>query len=149
MFVRLHRVDFVWRLTAIWLSVMGAMVFIGFWILWLAPGAAQLTWSIGICANLAMAVACGACLAWYGRCIPVPVIAMIGGIAVSLSYDLLVFAVASISNQFSLFGVAGIAAFDVLSTAIGFVGLIALFLLGAPIGLIAKRIRPPKLERDL
>jgi hypothetical protein len=135
--------DFVWRLTAVWLSAMGFTVFVGFWVMWLAPAVTTITWSVGTVSNLAMAVACGAGLAWYRRCAPVPLIAFIGALATTLSFDVLALAGSRPLDPFSVYRFASFSVFDILSTVIGFIGMLLLFFLGAPIGLIVTRFRPP------
>jgi hypothetical protein len=141
-----RRLDFVWRVTTLWLSAIGATVVVGFAALKLVPSVSGVTWSVGIITNLLMAVACGACLAWYRRCAPVPWVAMLGAVTVTLSLDLL-----AGPAQVSLTPAAGVGAllagtvpFNLLSTAVGCIGMVILFLLGAPIGLVARRIRPPR-----
>ena len=128
--------DFVWRLTALWLCAMGFTVFVGFWVMWLSPGVAGDTFSTGTILNLAMAVTCGAGLAWYRRCAPVPLIALIGALGATLSFNVLGIAASRQLDAFSGYGFASFARFDILSTVFGFVGMMVLFLLGAPIGLI-------------
>lgn len=138
-----HRVDFVWRLTALWIGTMWTTVLFGFLILRLVPTTTHLTWVVGTWLNLVMAVACGAGLAWYRRCGPVPIVAFLGAVAVSLSFDLL-----SFTGQSTFYATSAgqLVAFDLLSTTVGFLGMFGLFVFGAPLGLLARHIRPPRLR---
>jgi hypothetical protein len=128
-----HRLDFVWRLTAIWIGAMWLTVVLGFVALKLAPTTTHLTWVVGPWVNLTVAVACGAALAWYRRCGPLALVAFLGSAAVSLSFDLLSFTGQSVPVTSSI---GQFVVFDVLSTFVGFLGMIALFVLGAPLGLL-------------
>lgn len=130
-----------------WLTAIAFTALIGSLILRFAPTAAQApTWAIGTTLNVGMAVACGAVLVWYGPGARLPAVAFTGAVAISLTLNLLVVADRGLGIFASLAseaGVGGLAALDIVTAVVAFGGLLLLFLIGAPLGWIARLWHAP------